>query len=72
MHGHDASNSQEATTMSEDKKNDVPRRIDVKLLNDDADIFETFKKLLEEKTGFTGLTNTAVIKWLINNNSLSE
>jgi hypothetical protein len=58
--------------MSEERKNTTLKRIDVKLLNDDAEVFEEFKKTLEEKTGFSGLTNTAVIKWLINNNTLVE
>ena len=48
------------------------KRIDVKLLNDDARTFETFKKILEEKTGFENLNNTDVIKWLIKNNTLGE
>lgn len=48
------------------------KRIDVKLLNDDARTFEAFKRVLEEKTGFDNLNNTDVIKWLIKNNNLGE
>jgi len=48
------------------------KRIDVKLLNDDARAFEVFKKTLEEKTGFDSLNNTDVIKWLIKHNTLGE
>ncbi len=48
------------------------KRIDVKLLNDDARTFEAFKRMLEETTGFDNLNNTDVIKWLIKNNTLGE
>ena len=48
------------------------KRIDVKLLNDDARAFESFKKALEEKTGFDSLNNTDVIQWLIKHNTLGE
>lgn len=50
----------------------LAKRIDVKLLNDDARAFEAFKRVLEEKTGFENLNNTDVIKWLIKNNTLGE
>ena len=48
------------------------KRIDVKLLNDDARAFEAFKRVLEDTTGFENLNNTDVIKWLIKNNTLGE
>lgn len=48
------------------------KRINVNLLNEEAEAFEKFKEVLEAKTGFSGLSHTAVIKWLINNNKLSE
>ena len=48
------------------------KRIDVKLLNDDARTFEAFKRMLEVTTGFDNLNNTDVIKWLIKNNTLGE
>jgi len=42
------------------------------LLNEEAEAFEKFKEALEAETGFSGLSHTAVIKWLINNNKLTE
>ena len=56
----------------QDETKTQPKRIDVKLLNDDARAFEAFKKILEDKTGFENLNNTDVIKWLIKNNTLGE
>ena len=41
-------------------------------LNEEAEAFEKFKETLEAETGFSGLSHTAVIKWLINNNKLTE
>lgn len=48
------------------------KRINVNLLNEEAEAFEKFKEALEAETGFSGLSHTAVIKWLINNNKLTE
>lgn len=58
-------------TQQEEAKTQT-KRIDVKLLNDDARTFEAFKRVLEDKTGFDNLNNTDVIKWLIKNNTLGE
>jgi hypothetical protein len=58
--------------MDQDQSKSTLKRIDVKLLNDDARTFEKFKKILEEKTGFENLKNTDVIKWLIKNSTLGE
>lgn len=58
--------------MTEATPNKAQKRINVNLLNEEAEAFEDFKNVLEESTGFSGLTYTAVIKWLINNNKLVE
>lgn len=58
--------------MSETSQNKAQKRINVNLLNDEADAFENFKDHLEKTLGIPGLTHTAVIRWLINNNKLSE
>tara|TARA_Y100000004_G_C8836710_1_gene378618 strand:+ start:551 stop:757 length:207 start_codon:yes stop_codon:yes gene_type:complete len=64
--------SEEMRMTQRDETKTQTKRIDVKLLNDDARAFETFKKTLEDKTGFENLNNTDVIKWLIKNNTLGE
>lgn len=58
--------------MSETTQNKTQKRINVNLFNDEADAFENFKAKLEQTLGMPGLTHTAVIRWLINNNKLSE
>ena len=58
--------------MSTDMNDTTPKKIEMKLLDDDARVFYTFKKALEEKTGFDNLNNTDVIKWLIKNTNLGE
>ena len=58
--------------MPQDQNKSTLKRIDVKLLNDDARAFEAFKRVLKDTTGFENLNNTDVIKWLIKNNTLGE
>lgn len=58
--------------MTEATPSKTQKRINVNLLNEEAEAFEDFKNVLEGSTGFSGLTYTAVIKWLINNNKLTE
>lgn len=50
----------------------TPKRINVNLLNDEAEAFEKFKRALEAQLGISGLHYTAVIRWLINNTDLVE
>ena len=54
------------------KEEAPPKRVDVILRNEEAKMFTLFKKKLEEATGFPTLPNTAVITWLLKNNTLSE
>lgn len=54
------------------KEETPPKRVDVVLRNEEAKLFALFKKKLEEATGFPTLPNTAVITWLLKNNTLSE
>lgn len=50
----------------------TPKRINVNLLNEEAEAFEKFKTALEAQLGISGLHHTAVIRWMINNIELEE
>ena len=50
----------------------TPKRINVNLLNEEAEAFEKFKTALEAQLGISGLPHTAVIRWMINNIKLAE
>lgn len=58
--------------MSETSPNKAQKRINVNLLNDEAEAFENFKLALEKRLGISGLHHTAVIRWMINNIDLKE